>query len=52
MGIGSLFRGRIMGALGYGLGGGLIWAFCANPEGTIGGAAEWLIQRFQGGGGG
>lgn len=51
MAIGSLFARRIMAALGFGLGGGLIWAFCANPEGTIGGAAEWLIQQFQGGGG-
>lgn len=52
MAIGSLVARKVMAAMGFALAGGLIWAFCAKPEGTIGGAANWVIEAFTGGGGG
>ena len=49
VGIGSLFMKRVMAALGFGLGGALIWAMCQNPEDTIGAFAQWIIERFTNG---
>jgi hypothetical protein len=50
MAIGSLVARKVMAAMGFALAGGLIWAFCSQPEGTIGGAANWVIEAFTGGG--
>lgn len=55
VGIGSLAMKRVMAALGFGLGGALIWACCQRPEQTLGAAANWIIEQFTtgtGGGGG
>lgn len=46
VGIGLLCAKRIMGMLGAFLAGGLIWVICENPEGTIGAAAQWLVNAF------
>lgn len=46
VGIGLLCAKRIMGMLGAFLAGGLVYVICENPEGTIGAAAEWLVNAF------
>lgn len=46
VGIGSLAMKRVMAALGFGLGGALIWACCQRPEETLGAAANWVIEQF------
>lgn len=46
MGVGSLFARRVLAGLGFALAGGIIWVCCKNPEGTIGAAADWVMQQF------
>lgn len=46
VGIGAIFTRRVLAGLGFLLAGGIIWVVSQDPEGTVGAAAEWLMDAF------
>lgn len=46
VGIGAIFTRKVLAGLGFLLAGGIVWVVSQDPEGTMGAAAEWIMDAF------